>query len=75
MVRADAAPHGARAAKSRGRGSSNALASVGAQVKVPAGEEAGGGGQPGEDAPNADICVPVGGQVAAAKRHAGENRG
>ena len=50
------------------------LASVGAQVEVPADEEAGGGGQPGEDAPNANVCVPVGGQVAAVKRHAGKNR-
>jgi len=75
VVRADAAPHGARAEKIRDEGAATRFAGVGAQVEVPAREETGGGGKPGEDAPNAYVCVPVGGQVAAAKRHAGENRG
>jgi hypothetical protein len=38
-------------------------------------EEAERGGQPSENAPNADVCVPHGSQVAAAKYHAEGGRG
>ena len=43
----------------------HALAGVCLQVKVPAQEEAGGAGQPREDAPYADVGVPVSRQVPA----------
>ena len=57
-------------------------ASVSLQVEVPAHEEACGGWQPGQYAPNANVGVPVGGQVAAVESDAadgseleGERRG
>ena len=57
-------------------------ASVSLQVKVPAHEEAGGGWQPRQYAPNANVGVPVSGQVAAVEsdaadgsEHEGERRG
>ena len=48
--------------------SGTAQASVCLRVEMPAQEEAGGGGEPGEHAPYANVGVPVGGQVSAAQR-------
>jgi hypothetical protein len=45
-----------------------ALAGVGEEVKVPAHEKAGGGGQPCEAGPYPNVRVPRGGQVSASTR-------
>jgi hypothetical protein len=46
----------------------HAHAGIGLRVKVPADKENSGGGQPGQQAPNANVRVPVGRQVAATSR-------
>ena len=46
----------------------HAHAGVGLRVKVPADKKNSGGGQPGQDAPNANVRVPVRRQVAATSR-------
>ncbi len=49
----------------------HALASIRLEVKVPTDEKANGGGQPSEDGPDADVSVPVSGQVSASTREVG----